>query len=1208
MIRSTTSGLLRRKWLRKFTEIQQHAFYKNIPIELVPERIHTHLFGDQNLAAISKENHKERPTSTKNAMNEALEKLQLPPLSAEGDIMAHFEQIGAEQFKEIKRILKSGLDKKMVLPERPTAWAKKQEWALEPGWTAYDPTTGTTSKVDFPDEELLFFDTEVCVTEGQLPTLAVAVSPTKWYSWCSNLLIDLQPYPEYPRLTHLIPLESLDEAKRRPKVIVGHNVAYDRSKVREQYLEKKTPARFWDTMSMNIAISGMADHQRPMYEKADDDLQKDYIYRDVLGWIDAWKMRVSKNSLEAVHNKLCGASSMTVDKTLKEMFVKDNMENIRGRFQDLTTYCANDVQATFEIYQKLFPEFEKRFPSSVTYCGMLEMANAYLPITSNWREFAKKCDRERSEKSESVVRTFVSAAKDVCEKLQVDNAYQKDPWMWVSDWSVKTTGAYKGRNNWYIEMFKDKKHSNEPIEELTEGCVKMSVRDIPRIFGLCYGPYPLYFKKEKGWGFLVQMTDMKPNERMDLVDLSSGKKVICPSTEIMNLISSNLEANKIMPLDENNKPVGMNVSIFQFHQLPHSSGKPQSVGTPFAKHFADYYKQGLLWSARAKEFPVFEELLESMLLSKNETRFWVNYSARFREQLAIWTDESESEPQFGAIAPSITPAGTVTRRAVHKLWLVSANAKENMIGSDLKTMVECPEGYNFVGADVDSQEQWIAAIFGDSISTEKRAGSTPFGNMLLAGNKSDKTDLHSIVAKTTGISRDCAKILNYARLYGAGKLHAIEFLKQQGTKDSLATEIANKLFSATKGTLQDYLELKPEFKEDFEDFLENKCPAMYKGNNYMLLDGRYFLEPGDFTIIVEGAMKRQDGGLFHPEKIQLYKDGFESHTFNFLEFKCKENQPETPILGCRLSRALEPLTDEELLSIRCPESWKREDQIEKERWMTKQKFAKRYKRTVINWFVQSSAVDFLHMLLVCMKWLCEEYDIDARLTLSIHDEVRYFVKTEDRYRCALALALSNMYVRAAISAKLGIHELPMSIAFFSQVDIDHVLRKEVTTKCKTPDGRERLEGEALDIFQILQKTDGILSKPTTNEKETVKKPETAEKPETVRKALATTMKSVGIFGDFTVGAEFFLTNGVMWLKKLLDSGNKRIPYLCNMDIYRIISAKKGRLHFLGEWEQLTSCHRMLRSTPELNYQGAITSTIYNYLQRLTVLGVIVQGQ
>ncbi|KAI1702259.1 DNA polymerase family A domain-containing protein [Ditylenchus destructor] len=972
MIRSTTSGLLRRKWTRKYTEIQSYVFYTNIPIELVPERIHTHLFGDQNLAAISNKSHEEGPTSTKSEMNKALEKLQLPRLSAKGDIMAHFEQIAAEQFQESKRILKSGLGKNLVLPKRPT------KWALQPGWTAYDPKTGKQNEVKFPDEELLFFDTEVCVTEGQLPTLAVAVSPTKWYSWCSNRLLDLEQYPEHPRPSHLIPLESPNEAERRPKVIVGHNVAYDRSKVREQYLQTKTPARFWDTMSMNIAISGMADHQRPMYEKADDDLQKDYAYKDVLGWIDAWKMRVSKNSLEAVHNKLCGASSMTVDKTLKEMFVKNDMETIRNNFQALTDYCANDVQATFEIYQKLFPEFEKRFPSSITYCGMLEMANAYLPISSNWRAFAKKCDNERSEKSESVVRTFVSAAKDVCEKLQVNNAYQKDPWMWVSDWSVKPSGAYKGATNWYLEMFKDKKHSNEPIQELKEGCVKMSARDIPRIFGLCYGPYPLYFKQKNGWGYLVQMKDMKPNDRMDSVELSSGKKVMCPSTEIMSLIAHNLDTKNAVP--DINKPVGMNVSIFQFHQLPHSSGKPQSVGTPFAKHFADYFKQGLLWSARAKDFPVFEELLEAMLLSKNETRFWVNYSARFHEQLAIWDEKNE----LGAIAPSIAPAGTVTRRAVHKLWLVSANAKENMIGSDLKTM------------------------------------------------------------------------------YGAGKLHAIEFLKQQGTKDSLAADIASKLFSATKGSVKDYLELKPEFKKEFEDFLENKCPAMYKGNNYMLLDGRYFLEPGDFTIFVEGALKSQGKGLFQPEKIQLYKDGFESYTFNFLEFKCRESKPETPILGCRLTKET-----------------------------AKQKFSKRYKRTVINWFVQSSAVDFLHMLLVCMKWLCEEYDIDARLALSIHDEVRYFVKSEDKYRCALALALSNMYVRAAISAKLGIHELPMSIAFFSQVDIDHVLRKEVTTKCKTPDGRERPEGEALDILQILQKTGGILSKQPTDQNETAAKPKQA---------------------------------------------------------------------------------------------------------------------
>lgn len=40
--------------------------------------------------------------------------------------------------------------------------------------------------------------------------------------------------------------------------------------------------------------------------------------------------------------------------------------------------------------------------------------------------------------------------------------------------------------------------------------------------------------------------------------------------------------------------------------------------------------------------------------------------------------------------------------------------QEDRIGSELKSMIQAPTGYRFVGADVDSQELWIAAILGDS--------------------------------------------------------------------------------------------------------------------------------------------------------------------------------------------------------------------------------------------------------------------------------------------------------------------------------------------------------------------------------------------------------------------------------------------------------------------------------------------------------------
>lgn len=65
----------------------------------------------------------------------------------------------------------------------------------------------------------------------------------------------------------------------------------------------------------------------------------------------------------------------------------------------------------------------------------------------------------------------------------------------------------------------------------------------------------------------------------------------------------------------------------------------------------------------------------------------------------------------------------------------------------------------------------------------------------------------------------------------------------------------------------------------------------------------------------------------------------------------------------------------------------------------------------VNWVVQSSAVDYLHLLLVAMRWLLEEFAIDGRFCISIHDEVRYLVREQDRYRAALALQISNLLTR-----------------------------------------------------------------------------------------------------------------------------------------------------------------------------------------------------
>ena len=78
----------------------------------------------------------------------------------------------------------------------------------------------------------------------------------------------------------------------------------------------------------------------------------------------------------------------------------------------------------------------------------------------------------------------------------------------------------------------------------------------------------------------------------------------------------------------------------------------------------------------------------------------------------------------------------------------------------------------------------------------------------------------------------------------------------------------------------------------------------------------------------------------------------------------------------------------------------------------------------INWVVQSSAVDYLHLMLVSMKWLMEEFSISGRFCISIHDEVRYLVESKDRYKAALALQITNLLTRSMFAYKLGMFDLP----------------------------------------------------------------------------------------------------------------------------------------------------------------------------------------
>jgi DNA polymerase gamma 1 len=559
-----------------------------------------------------------------------------------------------------------------------------------------------------------------------------------------------------------------------------------------------------------------------------------------------------------------------------------------------------------------------------------------------------------------------------------------------------------------------------------------------------------YNYRGDGWGFLVPNKSKKPDgDESGSIPLNALIKK-CPilnlnteateneSSEVManlwkdveqNLskkeyYNSNRKSKKYVDANVEEKYKGSGVwcnkqleNCCWFFKLPHKDGKSKNVGNPLAKDFINKFSENVLTG----DSDVAERVIEiARMLS-----YWRNNKDRIMGQIVGWLDSSSlpknlkmSDLEFGAIIPQVTVCGTLTRRAMEPTWMTASNSKIERVGSELRGLVQAPTNYKIVGADVDSQELWIASLLGDS--ERKMHGSTPFGWMALSGTKANGTDLHTITAKAVGISRDHAKVINYARIYGAGQTFAQVLLKQfnPSISDSEAKSKAIKMFALTKG--KKFYYLLPEYVSDYED----RGYSAYEAMRISSVNRKNVLE------------------MFSKAK---WRGGSESVMFNKLEEISESEFPVTPFLHGRLSRALEPQAGIE----------------------------DRFLPTRINWIIQSGAVDFLHLMLVCMKWLMGD---KIRFCLSFHDEVRYIVKDEDANRAALAMHVTNLLVRSFCVDKLGVSDLPQSIAFFTSVEIDTILRKEAENDCKTPSnprgfsgGYSISKGESVDVYEAIKR-------------------------------------------------------------------------------------------------------------------------------------------
>ena len=850
---------------------------------------------------------------------------------------------------------------KIHAPPKPRRWVRKS------GWTKYN-ADGSTEAVAAPQEEMLTFDTEVMWKESSFAVMACAASPTAWYAWLSPWLLG-----ESESDRHLIPLGD----QNHPRIIIGHNIGYDRARIAEEYNIQQSKNFFLDTMSLHVAVNGMCSRQRPTWMKH----KKNRDMRDKIAGEansvelavllenkmlseeeeELWVGRSSVNSLRDVAKFHC---DVTIDKAQRDQFGELDRAGVREKLDELLDYCAADVAITHRVYKIVFTNFLQVCPHPVSFGALRHLSSVILPVDKTWDTYIANAEATYHRLSDAVQQRLLDLTATALEAKDDPEMYTQDPWLRQLDWSGQEIKMVKGKRKgdpprlaarqkkpgmpkWYKDLFA----TNDAEVALT-----VRTRIAPLLLRLSWDGYPLVWSDKYGWTFQVPLSE---------AFIYSDKPVVqCEMSDEKDLSLRDDRAHL-------------------YFKLPHKDGPQARCASPLAKGYLQYFESGTLSS----KYSYAKEALEM----NASCSYWISARSRIMSQMVVYegdaagTTKTTSSGQIGFILPQVIPMGTITRRAVENTWLTASNAKANRVGSELKSIIKAPPGYCFVGADVDSEELWIASLVGDA--QFGLHGANAIGFMTLEGTKAAGTDLHSKTAKILGISRNDAKVFNYGRIYGAGLKFAATLLRQfnPGLSEKETHEIATKLYKETKGA---------------------------KTTRKALSDRSF------------------------------WRGGTESFVFNKLEEFAEQERPRTPVLGAGITEALMRRF------------------INKGGFMTSR----------INWAIQSSGVDYLHLLIISMDYLIRRFNIDARLAITVHDEIRYLVRATDKYRAAMALQVSNLWTRAMFSEQMGIKDLPQSCAYFSAVDIDHVLRKEVNMDCITPSHPDKIpHGESLDIVQLLDK-------------------------------------------------------------------------------------------------------------------------------------------
>ena len=662
----------------------------------------------------------------------------LPKLVGQ-DVEEHFWQLGSRLGWDYFRLADDFARRREGFPEKFDVdhfrWRTEQT-----GWSRYDVGTGEwLGACEVPNGQVLVFDVESCwAYQGhKAPILAIVFSDDGYlYAWISPAFLANEDIGEISPAV-MVPLGP----DKEEQLVIGHNVSFDRARVGEEYAFELGRRRYLDTLSMHSAVAGISSQQRITWTKyKKDNLGADSIPSDNTKEETSWCDKGSMANLVDTVRLHC--DGLQVDKGPRELLLKEKDPNvIRSSLGTILSYCANDVAATTALYRSLWPKWLAKCPHPVTFAAMLEMCTAYLPVDPRWQAYYDRCEAMLSEAKEELELSLSACA----EKALLHPDPQSDPWLSKLDWTPAPARYTKAK------YLKDGSYA--------KGGEPRPIGD-PNMFGK-----PAWYRKLY-------------NKQLGRAELTTKARIV----------------PYLLRMTWNGQPVHFveghgwcSTNMGAHTKIPHAKEQGANVGSLLSKDFLAAFEKGILKGDDA--------IVQAVLRLNSQFSFWTGYRERIRDQLVI------NNPAIGrgVILPQCIPMGTVTRRAVEATWMTASNPKAKLVGSELKSLVHAPDGWSIVGADVDSQELWIASLLGDA--QFGFAGSTPIGWMTLQGAKADGSDLHSRTAKLLGMTRDAAKIFTYGRIYGAGAKYAASLLQKYDpslTVEQAATK-ARELYRATKG-------------------------------------------------------------------------------------------------------------------------------------------------------------------------------------------------------------------------------------------------------------------------------------------------------------------------------------------------------------------------------------------------------------------------